>query len=77
MISLEKLKEVMNQNGLEYSKEELLLIRDFLYRLAEIAVSHYERKQDSNTKVISINKTDHYDQKESIPICQGEHRRAS
>lgn len=77
MVSIDKLKQVMNQNGLDYSQAELLIIRDLLYRLAEISVSHYERIQTSEAKVISINKTDHYDTEESIPIRQGEYRRAS
>ena len=66
----------MNQNGLTYTDAELILIRQFLHRLAEISIVHYEQKETNKATIIPINKPDHYDKQESIPIHQGKYRRA-
>ena len=75
VISLEKCREIMKENGIEYTDEELLTLRDFLYRLFEISSSHYERRKENQAKVIDINQSDY--EKKSIPLCKSEHRRAS
>jgi hypothetical protein len=75
VISLEKCREIMKENGIEYTDEELLTLRDFLYRLFEISNSHYERIKEREAKVIDINQKDY--EKNSIPLCKSEHRRAS
>ena len=75
IISLEKCKEVMLENGIEYAEEELIFLREFLYRLLDITSSHYYRIKEKEAKIIDINKTDH--ETKSIPLYPSEHRRAS
>jgi hypothetical protein len=75
LISIEKCREVMKKNGIEYTDEELLILRDFLYRLLEISNSHWERIKEKEAKIFEINQPDH--EKKSIPLCASKHRRAS
>ena len=75
MIPLEKCKAIMNRGGLTYTDEELLAIRDFMYRLAEIMTTYYERVQEKRAKIISINKDNNNDKTESIPLRSGEYGR--
>ena len=44
MMSLERMKSLMNKDGKNYSDEQLLKIRTFFYQLAEIEVEEYFRK---------------------------------
>lgn len=76
LISIERVAEIMKSNGIEYTSEELVIVRDFLIRLYEISAAHYERVQNTKAKIIQINSEEHYEKK-SIPLCQSEHRRAS
>ncbi|MFY9307990.1 MAG: hypothetical protein WAQ28_02965 [Bacteroidia bacterium] len=69
IISLENCKEILNQNGKNYTDEEIGEIRDFLYCLVEIDYSFFqqfmqERKvqmqqvQEKETgKIIQLNRT--------------------
>ncbi len=75
MIPLEKCRAIMNRGGLTYTNEELLAIRDFMYRLAEIMTTYYERVQEKRAKIISINKDNNNDKTESIPLRSGEYGR--
>jgi len=36
MITLKKCKEILNKNELKYSDEEIRIIRDLLYQMAEL-----------------------------------------
>lgn len=54
-IPLNKCREILNKNGLNYTDEEVEKIRDFLYHLAQVGVEEMENKQ-SRTKVISLSK---------------------
>lgn len=76
MIPLEQCRAIMNRGGLEYADEELLVMRTFMYRLAEIMTAYYERKKANEAKVITLNKDNNHDKTESIPLCSSEYRRA-
>ena len=45
-ISLKECKTVLNQNGNSYTDEEILKIRDYLYKLAAIEVEHFKMMRD-------------------------------
>jgi hypothetical protein len=75
MLSLEASKPVLNQYGISYTDEEILIIREFMYRVAEITVAYYLRLKENDSNVITLNQTDQ-DETKSIPIRSREHRRA-
>lgn len=45
MISITKCKKILNKNGLSYSDDEILLIRNVLHKFAEVAHNIIERKK--------------------------------
>lgn len=69
-------RKVLNQNGNNYSDEQIITIRDYLYQLAEIEVRNFKDWQErEKTNIININDTD-YETTESYPLYQGKYRRA-
>lgn len=74
-ISIEAAKKIMEQEGVEYSDEELQEILDLISNIISITTSHYERIKEKETKVISINTSTH--ETKSIPLHPSKHRRAS
>ena len=76
MLSLELSRKILNKNGIEYTDEEILTIREFMYRVAEITTKHYQRVKEANSKVIPIIQTNQ-DETKSIPLRSGKYRRAS
>ena len=50
MVTLEKCKEIMKRHGYNYCDEDILKIRDFLYRIAAIEYKIYQRLLDENEK---------------------------
>ncbi|MEP7374740.1 MAG: hypothetical protein ABI675_15195 [Chitinophagaceae bacterium] len=78
MIPLEQCRSIMNQGGLVYTDEELIIMRAFMYRLAEITTAHYDRKkaaEENESKVITLNKNYDHDETTSISLCPGEYGR--
>lgn len=75
MLSLEESRAILNKNGIEYTDEEILIIREFMYRVAEITTKHYQRVKENNSKVIPITQTEQ-DEAKSIPLHSGKYRRA-
>jgi hypothetical protein len=76
-LSLEFCKKILNVNGNDYSDDEVLRIRDYLYQLAEIECRHFKDWQEQqHNKIIAVNCND-YETTESHPIHQSEYRRAS
>lgn len=76
-LSLQTCKAILNKNGLEYTDEEIIQIRDFLYLLAEITTNHFRRKaQEDKIKPLTITNHENTTQTESIPLHPGEYRRA-
>lgn len=44
MLSLTKCKKKLNKNGVFYTADEVLMIRDLLYKFAEVYYNHMEKK---------------------------------
>ncbi len=74
-LDLATCKEILNANGNNYTDEEILRIRDYLYQLAEIQYRHFKQWQaEQSDNVIPINRnTD--ETEESIHLYPGEYRR--
>lgn len=75
MMPLEQCRAIMNKHGLEYTDEELLTMRAFMYQLAEIMTAYYDRKKANEAKVITLNKDNDDDKTESISLRPGEYGR--
>ena len=75
-VSLQRAKEIMAEEGIEYTDEEIKELLDFLSKVIIITTAHYERKKQSEAKIISINTNTTHETK-SIPLHPGEYRRAS
>ena len=59
MLTIEKSKEMLNRDGLNYTDEEVKQIREFIYILAEIDYQLFKRKQDERLNQFqSENKTE-------------------
>lgn len=41
-LSLEECKKILNQDGFEYTDEEVLVIRDWLYQFADMTLEDFE-----------------------------------
>ena len=76
MLSLEASKAILNQHGIVYSDEEILIIREFMCRVAEITAAYCQRLKENDSKVITLTQTNQ-DETKSIPIHTGKYRRAS
>lgn len=74
-VSLQRAKEIMAEEGIEYTDEEVNEILDFLSKVIIISTTHYERKKLSEAKIISINQNTTHETK-SVPLHPGEYRRA-
>lgn len=75
MLSLEVSTNILNQHGITYTDDEILIIREFMYRLAEITAAYYQRLIENSSKIITLNQNNQ-DETKSIPIRSGEYRRA-
>jgi hypothetical protein len=74
-LDLETCKRILNAVENEYSDEEIIRIRDYLYQLAEIECRYFKQWQaEQNDNVIPIN-ANNSERKESIPLYPGEYRR--
>ena len=92
MLTIEKSKEMLNKDGLNYTDEEVKKIREFIYILAEIDYQLFKRKQDerlnqfqkeNNNKAEKNNQTGNINSKQTTNETQShsihprEYRRAS
>ena len=85
MLSIEECKKTLNKDGIIYTDEEVKEIREFLYILADIDYSIYQRKIEkehekaNETKVVQLttNQNTQTDGTESDSLHSGIHRRAS
>ena len=74
-LDLDTCKRILNAGESEYSDQEIIRIRDYLYQLAEIECRYFKQWQtEQNDNVIPINANNN-ERKESIPLYPGEHRR--
>ena len=53
MLSNTKCKQILNRNGIHYTDKEIIIIKDVLYKLAEI---HYRNRNNDNEQLRSTNK---------------------
>ena len=75
-IPIAKCKKILNVDGFNYTDEEVLLIRDFLYSLA--VVDYYVNEKMSQEEKLKEQKNNDYDDsQESNYIFPREYRRAS
>lgn len=58
-ISIEKCKKALKTTGRNYTDEQLLQIREFLYQLAEIEYNAYIRKLEHETQSNNIHESFH------------------
>jgi len=73
-LSLSHCRKVLNRNGNQYTDEEIIAIRDFLYIMATLDYRFFtEQYLKNNPTIINLNPPNH---EESIPLHQGEYRRA-
>ena len=72
-LSLAHCKKVLEQNGNKYTEEQVIRIREFLYVMATIDYMFFTEQYLK--KLNQQNQNNH--EQESIPLHQGEYRRAS
>lgn len=79
MIPLDQCRAIMNRRGLVYTDDELITMRNFMYRLAEIMTAYYDRKksaeEEKEGKVFTLNKNYDHDKTTSVSLYPGEYRR--
>lgn len=73
-ISLQRTKEIMKEEGIEYTDEELNEILHFISKVITITTSHYERIKQNQAKIIFINTNSTHETK-SIPLHQSKYGR--
>lgn len=74
-LDLDTCKRILNAEGNEYTDEEVIQIRDYLYQLAEVECRYFKQwqaEQIDNVRPININK---HEPEKSIPLYPGKYRR--
>lgn len=67
MLSLQRAREIMDEEGIQYTDEELQEVIDFISKWIVISTEHYARLKELKTKIISLNSNPTHETK-SIPI---------
>lgn len=75
-IASTRAKEIMKEEEIEYTDEELKEVLQFVSKVVSITTSHYERLKQKEATVININ-TNTTHETTSLPLYPCEHRRAS
>ena len=75
IISLQRAKEIMQEEGIQYTDEELQEVVDYITKMIIISTDHYKRSKERKTKVISLN-SNHPHETKSISIHSRINRRA-
>lgn len=73
-ISFKRAREIMLEEGIEYTDEELKEVLDFISKVVTISTNHYERLNEKKAKIISIN-TNHPHETKSISLHQSKYGR--
>ena len=73
-LDLETCRKILNAGDKKYSDEEIIRMRDYLYRLAAIECRFYDQWINEQTETPIINLQD--ETEKSIPLHQGKYRRA-
>lgn len=50
MVEIEKCKDILNTEERQYSNEQILQIRAFLYQMAELEFEIYRKKRDEQAE---------------------------
>ena len=74
IITLERAKAIMQEEGIEYSNEELREVLDFVAKVISISTDYYERLKGREAKIISID-SNKQDETKSISIHSGKYGR--
>ena len=75
-LSIEECRTMFKAREYEYTDEELIQMKDFLFKLAKMYYELYMTKLKHQPKIIPLNNQP-YDTKESHNLCESKHRRAS
>lgn len=75
-LSIEECRILFKAEEYGYTDEELIQMRDFLFKLAKIYYEFYITNLQHRAKVISINDRP-YGKETSNHLCKSKHRRAS
>ncbi|MBN9379945.1 MAG: hypothetical protein J0H74_04230 [Chitinophagaceae bacterium] len=75
MLTIDPSKAILNQHGINYTDEEITIIRDFITRLTEITLAFHERAKVK--RVIPITQINNHESAKSLPLHPSQHRRAS
>lgn len=75
-LTVEQCRKLFKTEEYTYSDEELILMRNFLFKLSKIYYELYMTSLRHKAKVVPLNKTTNGTEK-SNHIRPGEHRRAS
>lgn len=75
-LSLEHCRKVLNGDGNNFTDKEILEIRDFIYAMATIDYLFFIKQFRKNNS-FNTNQNQNNHEQESIPLHQGEYRRAS
>lgn len=67
VLSLQRVKEIMEEEGIQYTDEELQEVIILITKWIVISTDRYERLKEQKTKIISINSNQTYETT-SIPI---------
>ena len=74
-LSIEECRQMFKASEYEYTDEELIQMKDFLFKLAKTYYELYMTKLKHQPKIIPLNNQP-YDTEESHTLCKSEHRRA-
>jgi hypothetical protein len=74
VLSLQRAKEIMQEEGITYTDEELQEVIDLISKWIIISTDYYKRLKERNTKIISLH-TNHSHETKSISIHSRKYRR--
>lgn len=67
MLSLQRVREIMQEEGITYTDEELIEVIDLISKWIIISTDHYKRIKEQESKIISLH-SNHSHETKSIPI---------
>jgi hypothetical protein len=74
-LDLETCRKILNAGDKKFSDEEVIRIRDYLYKLAEIECRFFKEWQENYTDNVIPIKQPNHETEESHTLHQGEYRR--
>ncbi|RYZ27117.1 MAG: hypothetical protein EOO10_13690 [Chitinophagaceae bacterium] len=75
-IPLARAKDIMREEGIDYTDEELKEVLQFVAKVVSITTTHYERVKQKEATIININTSTTHETK-SLPLHPRQYRRAS